>query len=550
MLDILRTRQHAPLGRRILGWASTALVAGLVAWLLAGSVEAAAEKNGHDSASTPRKFPTTTVPDKTRHDYSPNCMESGCHAQLRQTRWVHGPIAVGACQTCHLEDGPAEKHRYKPAREKEARCSFCHPLPEPKRIRHEPFVKLDCPKCHDPHGGENKTFLLEPTLDRLCGRCHDGKEHDGKVVSAGPQKVAFPHEPAAKGECVGCHITHQSDHEHLLVREKKRDLCLGCHRKKIPFVEAIDGQAEGFQLPDPLPQDSTLYVVGPLEKMPNPMPLPADSSAGTVAQLQLVHKPLTEDCSACHASHGSNLPGMVKDDPSKLCRSCHEEIAMRLAAARSLHGPALEDEACSRCHVGHASSFAHLLKEPAGKLCMGCHDKAIRVDDEREVPSIKAQIYGARSVHDPVAKLDCMACHLAHASAEQMLLRARHPETTYASYTDSTYAFCFGCHKKESIQQEFTTLTEFRDGERNMHYLHVHKEKGRTCGCCHAPHDAKWSRLIRDVVPFGPVGWPMPITFEKTATGGSCEVGCHRFLAYDRVNRVNPIPEPPAAPER
>ncbi|MFC1572235.1 hypothetical protein ACFL6M_01425 [Candidatus Eisenbacteria bacterium] len=59
------------------------------------------------------------------------------------------------------------------------------------------------------------------------------------------------------------------------------------------------------------------------------------------------------------------------------------------------------------------------------------------------------------------------------------------------------------------------------------------------------------SRLIRDAVLFGPVGWPIPFTFDKTPTGGSCEVGCHRAAAYDRVNRVNPLPEPlQTAPEQ
>ena len=37
------------------------------------------------------------------------------------------------------------------------------------------------------------------------------------------------------------------------------------------------------------------------------------------------HQPVTEDCSTCHAAHGSSNPGMVKMRGPVLCQSCHSQ---------------------------------------------------------------------------------------------------------------------------------------------------------------------------------------------------------------------------------
>ena len=84
-----------------------------------------------------------------------------------------------------------------------------------------------------------------------------------------------------------------------------------------------------------------------------------------------------------------------------------------------------------------------------------------------------------------------------------------------------------------------TTLTDFRTGDLNLHYVHVNrKKKGRSCRACHETHAASKEKQIRDSVPFGPGGWELPIGFEKTNSGGSCAPGCHRPYAYDRIELV------------
>ena len=90
--------------------------------------------------------------------------------------------------------------------------------------------------------------------------------------------------------------------------------------------------------------------------------------------------------------------------------------------------------------------------------------------------------------------------------------------------------------------------TNFRDGGRNLHYLHVNREeKGRTCQTCHEIHGSDLPRHMASVVPFEGGGWTMPIGFRQTDTGGRCSPGCHEPQEYRR----RPIPlAPPAADER
>ena len=103
-----------------------------------------------------------------------------------------------------------------------------------------------------------------------------------------------------------------------------------------------------------------------------------------------------------------------------------------------------------------------------------------------------------------------------------------------AAFDEKAYALCFECHEAAAFTDEETdSTTAFRNGQRNLHYLHVNRAvKGRTCRACHDPHASKNEKHIVESVPFGK--WRIPIKFESTSTGGSCQPGCHRPERYDR----------------
>jgi len=509
-----------------------------------------------------------TLPDESRRDFSESCFDNGCHARLRERRWLHTPFAGRKCSACHEPLGPPEKHQYRLAGEKERLCASCHKAPPGKPVRHEPFAKSQCVVCHDPHGGENRVFLPAPVSGALCIRCHDGKEHDGKRIAAAPGKAGFPHQPVERGECNSCHLSHQSAFPHLLTRDPKLDLCLGCHRSLLPPSRAVDGRRSAYALPDPLPAgvpiperkppgalpdllvpgsippppppDSVFYfVIGPLHGDPFREAAPADTVANTTVQLVLVHEPLTRDCSSCHRPHGSEVAKILRAPVPALCNGCHgDTLTARIIRARSSHGRALDKEACTTCHAGHTARHAHLLRTSSRPACMKCHDKPVPASDPRVIRGIQAEVTEAVSVHAPVAT-GCAACHRSHAASERSLLRGRYPEANYAPYARETYGLCFDCHDPRRIQEPATERTGFRNGERNLHQLHVLGERsGRTCGTCHESHASTRPDLIRRQAPFGPARWPLPIAYQKTATGGSCSAGCHRRLFYDRVAPV------------
>ena len=104
----------------------------------------------------------------------------------------------------------------------------------------------------------------------------------------------------------------------------------------------------------------------------------------------------------------------------------------------------------------------------------------------------------------------------------------------YTSFDKSKYELCFRCHESTLVTEERTrTLTGFRDGERNLHFVHVDKvPRGRTCGLCHQMHASKLPKQIAVTVRFG--DWDLPIGFNKTENGGSCSPGCHSPKNYER----------------
>jgi predicted CXXCH cytochrome family protein len=139
--------------------------------------------------------------------------------------------------------------------------------------------------------------------------------------------------------------------------------------------------------------------------------------------------------------------------------------------------------------------------------------------------------------HGPVRDDGCSGCHAAHGGKNFRLLAEAYPPKFYAPFNPDNYTLCFTCHEASLVTEQNTrTLTEFRDGDRNLHYLHVNKaDRGRTCRACHDVHASPNPRHIRDSVPYGQ--WDMPVNFQKSETGGSCAPGCHAKAAYDNQKK-------------
>jgi predicted CXXCH cytochrome family protein len=241
---------------------------------------------------------------------------------------------------------------------------------------------------------------------------------------------------------------------------------------------------------------------------------------GPILEGKNAHPP-TESCESCHESTASPHPQQGKKtfklgaEQPDLCTTCHEALGTK----GHVHPP-VKDGTCTTCHDPHSSDHAGLLLKPEKDTCVGCHAGVLRK--------------GATVLHGPIAEGRCTPCHDPHGSQHAGLLVDRYPAEPYAPYTDQEYALCFGCHGRDLLRYPDTSsATNFRDGERNLHFLHVNDEKkGRSCALCHESHAGRNAVLVADSVPFGT--WQLPLKFEKTETGGSCAPGCHRPYAYKR----------------
>ncbi len=426
-----------------------------------------------------------------------SCVTAECHVAQTAHRVLHGPVNVHDCQACH-EPVDVREHSFRLTHEPTALCASCHEmdLPEEHRV-HEPVETGECASCHDPHGGPDRRFLKPNAFGDACLSCHD-------ELSLRDQR--FVHGPVAAGECSGCHEPHSSPRQYLL-RDSGSEMCLSCH------------QQMGRQM----------------------------------FAASVVHEPAAEDCTSCHDPHASNFPMMARAPTAELCtEGCHDAIGTQIFTSTVTHSAAYEDDACSNCHSPHATNRTALLKARPVDLCMSCHEHPIERDDQPAIASVAMLVQPGLHQHGPVEEGSCEGCHDVHGTDIRSLLVAAYPQGHYEPFDTESYGLCFSCHDAQMVQEpRLEGLTRFRDGDVNLHYVHVNQAKrGRTCRNCHDAHAAPLERIMHETVAYGPSAWELPIRFERTETGGSCSPGCHQPLAYDRLEPVLDHEDPASLADR
>jgi len=224
---------------------------------------------------------------------------------------------------------------------------------------------------------------------------------------------------------------------------------------------------------------------------------------------------------------------MLDSPGRKLCDECHDEVVAIAEHSKFPHGATTTEDQCTNCHSPHAADHEYNLKLSLRETCLSCHDR--RIPSERGMlADIKAVLDGGEFWHEPVREEGCTHCHQPHGADHPRLLEEEFPASFYSSFSLDAYAFCFSCHEATLATAKSTrSLTEFRDGDRNLHFLHVNKaRRGRTCRACHDFHASPFPSLLRETTRFG--AWMMPIGYQPSETGGSCAPGCHEKQAYDR----------------
>ncbi len=67
-----------------------------------------------------------------------SCVTASCHAAMGKGKFVHGPVAVGDCTSCHKQKA---KHKFEPIADVGKLCSQCHEQMNTKKFVHEPVKK-------------------------------------------------------------------------------------------------------------------------------------------------------------------------------------------------------------------------------------------------------------------------------------------------------------------------------------------------------------------------------------------------------------------------
>jgi len=319
----------------------------------------------------------------------------------------------------------------------------------------------------------------ERTEDCTTSECHNSYRRQSHV-----------HKPVSLGVCKFCHKSVDPKEHTFELFRTGRELCGSCHEEQTVDLTTIPSMAQ----------------------------LKPKAQVGGGKYL---HEPLKEgQCIDCHNPHSSDYEFLLSSAKvSDSCRECHEINEN----VKHPHEPVADGE-CTLCHNSHSSNYRYLLVEDQKQLCFSCHEVT---QEELETFTYP---------HRPALELECRDCHAPHGSDYYRLLIRAYPPEFYAPFDVSIYDLCFSCHNQDIVLVEETeSVTDFRNGTLNLHYLHVNMpERGRTCRTCHATHSSDLPKHLRDKVPYG--GWGIPIGFEKTETGGGCSPGCHNPQVYDRID--------------
>jgi predicted CXXCH cytochrome family protein len=425
----------------------------------------------------------STAQQETAEKAKDSCITAQCHTQIDKVKFVHGPIAAGECIICH---GESPKHKDKPkkykfgvVKEVVEKCFSCHEKFKPKKFIHLPVEEGECIACHSPHGSPYK-FQLLTKGGEICFKCHD------EEIVAGN----FVHGPVAVGGCVACHDPHTADYEKNL-RAEGPNLCFMCHIDK----------------------------------------------AEVIHESEFVHKPVSDDCTSCHDPHSAPKQFMLATNSPELCLNCHKDKKEQLSSVSVKHKALEIERTCLNCHDAHSSNIAMNLTMEPMDICLSCHDREYKNPGGKVIMDIKKWLAENTDHHGPIKQKDCSGCHNPHGSSNFRMLRSPYPPTFYKGFAIENYNLCFSCHEKNIVlNPETTKLTNFRNGNENLHFRHVNKPiKGRTCRACHETHASNFPKHIREAVPFG--AWELPVNYQKTETGGNCTPGCHKFKKYDRVKK-------------
>jgi predicted CXXCH cytochrome family protein len=128
-------------------------------------------------------------------------------AVAAQARSQHLPYLEKRCEECHPADknsgGAGEGLLVK---SREELCFICHKDMLTRKFQHGPAAVGDCLACHLPHDSENSSLLVQ-SKETLCAKCHTERRRAARMHDEFVAKAL---------NCVSCHDPHSGDAPYFL----------------------------------------------------------------------------------------------------------------------------------------------------------------------------------------------------------------------------------------------------------------------------------------------------------------------------------------------
>jgi len=158
-----------------------------------------------------------------------------CHTktlnEIMARERIHWPVVDrNSCLNCHNPHASPNTALLTDA--EKPLCGTCHAdalrRHEQSVTKHQPIEDGSCTVCHGPHSADGVFLLQEADTIEFCAGCHDWQSHSTHPIGV---EVVDRRNPNLTMDCLSCHRTHGTEHEHLSHFAPTSELCVACHEK-------------------------------------------------------------------------------------------------------------------------------------------------------------------------------------------------------------------------------------------------------------------------------------------------------------------------------